>query len=74
MPRPAIKDGLTKQARYRAAKKAAGMKEIRLWVYDTKNPEFRERLRRDMEAVRNSEQERHDIAFIEALTDWPSEE
>lgn len=32
MPRPAIKDGLSKQARYRAAKKAAGLKEVRLWV------------------------------------------
>ncbi|PZU91772.1 MAG: DUF3018 domain-containing protein [Chelatococcus sp.] len=74
MPRPAIKDGLTKQARYRAARKAAGLKQIRLWVYDTENPEFRERLRREMEAVRASEQERRDIAFVESVTDWPPEE
>jgi len=32
MPRPALKDGLSKQARYRAAKKAAGLKEVRVWV------------------------------------------
>jgi hypothetical protein len=74
MPRAAIKDGLSKQARYRAAKKAAGLKEVRLWVYDTSNPEFRARLRRDMEAVRKSEQERRDIAFVEAVTDWPERE
>lgn len=74
MPRPAIKDGLSKQARYRAAKKAAGLKEVRLWVYDTSNPEFRARLQRDMEATRKSEQERLDIAFVEAVTDWPERE
>jgi hypothetical protein len=74
MPRPAIKDGLSKQARYRAAKKAAGLKEVRLWVYDTSNPEFRARLQRDMEAIRKSEQERLDIAFVEAVTDWPERE
>lgn len=71
MPRPAIKDGLSKQARYRAAKKAAGLKEVRLWVWDTKNPEFMARLKRQMEAIRRSEQERLDIEFAEALTDWP---
>ena len=71
MPRPAIKDGLSKQARYRAAKKAAGLKEVRLWVPDTKNPEFLARLKRDMDAVRNSESEAEVMAFAEAIADWP---
>lgn len=71
MPRPALKDGLNKQARYRAAKKAAGLKEIRLWVPDPKNPEFLARLKRDMDAIRRSPGEADDIAFIEAITDWP---
>jgi hypothetical protein len=71
MPRPAIKDGLSKQARYRAAKKAAGLKEARIWTFDTKSPEFMARLKRDMEAVRNSEGEAEVMAFIEAVTDWP---
>lgn len=74
MPRPALKDGLSKQARYRAAKKAAGLKEIRLWVPDPKNPEFLARLKRDMDAIRKSPGEADDIAFAEALTDWPSDE
>lgn len=71
MPRPALKDGLSKQARYRAAKKAAGLKEIRLWVPDTKNPDFLARLKRDMNAVRNSESEAEVMAFVEAIADWP---
>ncbi|MFA6964866.1 antitoxin MazE-like protein [Bosea sp. (in: a-proteobacteria)] len=71
MPRPALKDGLSKQARYRAAKKAAGLKEVRVWVPDRNNPEFMARLKRDMDAVRNSESEAEVMAFIEAITDWP---
>ena len=74
MPRPAIKDGLSKQTRYRAAKKAAGLKEVRIWTFDTSNPEFVAKLRRDMNAIRRSPGEAEDIAFVEALTDWPSEE
>lgn len=74
MPRPAIKDGLSKHARYRAAKKAAGLKEVRMWVYDRSNPEFMARLKRDMEAVRASEEEAEVMAFIEAVAAWPSDE
>jgi methionyl-tRNA formyltransferase len=71
MPRPAIKDGLSKQARYRAAKKAAGLKEVRIWTFDTSNPEFMAKLKRDMEAIRKSEGEAEVMAFVEAITDWP---
>ncbi len=74
MPRPALKDGLSKQARYRAGKKAAGLKEVRLWTFDTANKAFRAQLKRDMVAIRNSPGEADDIAFVEALTDWPAEE
>jgi len=74
MPRPAMKDGLSKHARYRAAKKAAGLKEVRLWTFDTKNPEFIAQLKRDMEAIRTSPGEAEDIAFVEALTDWPADD
>jgi hypothetical protein len=69
-----MKDGLSKQARYRAAKKAAGLREIRLWVYDTKNPEFQAQLKRDMEAIRRSPQEAENIAFVEAITAWPADD
>ncbi|KPF65541.1 hypothetical protein IP69_17760 [Bosea sp. AAP35] len=74
MPRPALKDGLTKQARYRAAKKAAGLKEVRLWTFDTKDPAFLAQLKREMTAIRESPAETDDIAFVEALTDWPAED
>lgn len=74
MPRPAIKDGLSKQARYRAAKKAAGLKEVRLWVPDTSNPEFLAQLKRDMEAIRNDPDEAEVMAFIEAVAAWPADD
>jgi hypothetical protein len=73
MPRPALKDGLSKQARYRAAKKAAGLKEVRLWTFDTSSSAFLAKLKRDMEAIRRSPGETEDIACVEALTDWPDE-
>ena len=71
MPRPAIKDGMSKHARYRAMKRAEGFKELRLWVPDRDNPDFKARLKRDMEAIRNSESEAEAVAFAEAITDWP---
>ncbi|MBX9908103.1 MAG: DUF3018 family protein [Beijerinckiaceae bacterium] len=74
MPRPAFKDGLSKQARYRAAKKAAGLKEVRLWTFDTSSPAFLAKLERDMRAIRQSPGEAEDIAFVEALTDWPDDD
>ena len=74
MPRPAVKDGLSKQARYRAAKKAAGLKEVRIWGLDTDNPEFWAKLKREMELLRNSPEEAEVAAFIEAVAAWPEDE
>ncbi|AMJ59203.1 antitoxin MazE-like protein [Bosea sp. PAMC 26642] len=74
MPRPAIKDGLTKQARYRAAKKAAGLKEVRIWTFDTSDPAFLAQLKRDMELIRNDPDEIEVMKFIEAVAAWPTDD
>jgi len=74
MPRPALKDGLSKQARYRAAKKAAGLKEARLWTLDTKSPEFQAQLKREMALLKNDPAELEIMAFIEAVAAWPADE
>ncbi len=71
MPRAAIKDGLSKQARYRAAKKAAGLKEVRLWTVDPARPEFKAQLEREMTLIRNDPDEVEVARLIEALTEWP---
>lgn len=74
MPRPAIRDGLSKQARYRAAKKAAGLKEVRIWTFDTNDPAFLAQLKRDMELIRNDPDEIEVQKFIEAVAAWPTDD
>jgi hypothetical protein len=74
MPRPALKDGLSKQARYRAAKKAAGLKETRLWTLDTKSPEFQAQLKREMALLKDDPAEIEVMAFIEAVAAWPADD
>ena len=74
MPRPALKDGLTKQARYRAAKKAAGLKEVRLWTFDPKDPAVVAQLQREIELIRNDPDEVEVMKFIEAVTAWPADD
>ena len=51
---------------YRARKKAAGLKEVRIWTFDPKAPGFQERLDRDIARINASESERATIAVIEA--------
>jgi hypothetical protein len=74
MPRRAIKDGLSKQARYRAAKKAAGLKEVRIWTFDPKDPVFMAQLQREMEFMRNDPEEIAIGKFIEAVAEWPADD
>ncbi|WP_313011089.1 antitoxin MazE-like protein [Brevundimonas sp.] len=56
-----------KYKRYRERKKAAGLKQVRVWALDPDAPGFRERLTADQARIRDSESERGTIAFIEAM-------
>ncbi len=51
--------------RYRARKKAAGLKEVRLWLPDTKSAEFKAQMERFAEYQRTSVEEREAMEFIE---------
>ena len=53
--------------RYRERKKAAGLKQVRVWALDPDAPGFRERLMADQARIQDSESERGTIAFIEAM-------
>ncbi|PZN97273.1 MAG: DUF3018 domain-containing protein [Hyphomicrobiales bacterium] len=74
MPRAAIKDGLTKQARYRAAKKAAGLKEVRIWTFDTKDPAFLADLQRQVSILNADPEETAVMEWIEDVAAWPSDD
>ncbi|RHW17813.1 DUF3018 family protein [Sphingomonas gilva] len=52
---------------YRARKRAQGLREIRLWVPDFRNPEVRARIEREAEAIRNSAGEKEALRWIEAV-------
>jgi hypothetical protein len=74
MPRPASKDGLDKFQRYRAMRKANGMKLLRLWVPDPSAPGFREEAVRQAQLLRGRPEEQEALDFIEAAADWGESE
>lgn len=52
---------------YRARKKAAGLREVRLWLPDVRTKEFWEKSVRCAEALKNAPEEEETMQFIEAL-------
>ena len=69
MSRANATDGLSKFQRHRAARRANGMKLVRLWVRDPYAPGVRERARQQAERLRGSSDEAETLAFIEAAAD-----
>ena len=69
MPRASARDGLSKFQRHRAAKRARGMKLVRIWVPDPQAPGFRDEARRQAALLRASPDETETLAFIEAAAD-----
>ena len=51
---------------YRARKKAAGLREVRMWVPDVSTPEFQQALDAQIERINASEDEREVMIFCEA--------
>ena len=69
MPRPASNDGLDKFQRYRANRRASGMKLLRVWVPDPRAPGFREEAERQARLLRNAPEEHDALDFIDATSD-----
>jgi hypothetical protein len=74
MPRAARNDGLDKFQRYRATRRARGMKLLRVWVPDPLAPGFREEARRQALLLRNAPEEREALDFIAATADLGDDE
>ena len=53
--------------RYRERKRAAGLREVRLWVPDVRSAAFRVRLAVDVAALNGAAGERESVRFIEQL-------
>lgn len=52
---------------YRARKKALGLREVRMWVPDTRSPEFQAEAKRQAALLNHSEDEKEAIAMMERL-------
>ena len=74
MPRPTRHDDHPdKFARYRATKRARGLKLLRIWVPDPNAPGFEEEAERQAALLRGAPEEAEVLAFIEAVAAWPEE-
>ena len=67
MPRPTPTDGLDKFQRYRATRRARGMKLLRVWVPDPHGPGFREEALRQAQLLKGAPEEIEALAFIEQM-------
>jgi hypothetical protein len=74
MPRPASVDGVDKFRRYRAARRAGGMRMLRVWVPDPRAPGFAEEARRQAALLRGAPEEEDALGFIEAVADFGPDE
>jgi Protein of unknown function (DUF3018) len=69
MPRAARQDGLDKFRRYRAVRRAKGLKLLRVWVHDPHAPGFREEAERQAGLLRGAAEEAEALDFIAAAAD-----
>ena len=58
-----------KFAAYRARKKAIGLREVRLWGPDLRDPDVLAQLKREGDILRNAPEEREAADFIERIMD-----
>lgn len=62
---------------YRERKKAAGLRQVRIWTLDPDAPGFRERMASDWARINSSSEEREimreiELGMAEDSKDWPA--
>lgn len=67
-PKPKAASSKARVAAHRRKLRAQGLRPIEIWVPDTSSPEFRAELRRQLQLVSRSAQEKDDQAFVDVLT------
>lgn len=50
-----------------------GLRPVQLWGYDTSVPGFREDVEKELEIIRNSEEEEEILDWVEQVYDWPKD-
>jgi hypothetical protein len=57
-----------KVAAYRARMRAQGLRQIQMWVPDTRSPEFAKEARRQMRALARSPHAKEDQDFVDSIS------
>jgi hypothetical protein len=58
---------------HRVRLRAQGLRRIEMWVPDVRTPEFKAEAHRQSLLTASSAMEPEDQAFIDAISDWPSD-
>jgi hypothetical protein len=69
--RRAVRD---KVKAHRARLRAQGLRPIQIWVPDTRSAAFAREAARQSRLVAESPGEEEDLAFIEAISEWPPDD
>ena len=70
---PGSPSALTRSQQYRRRQIGRGLREVRLWVADTRKPEFVTAADREGKTLHGRTDEAEALAFMEAAFDWPEE-
>ena len=75
MPRSRRKpdESLSKFQRYRRAQARKGMKLLRIWVPDPRNPDIAKEAQRQAKLLQGRPEEQEALDFIASAFDWPDE-
>ena len=57
-------------ADHRSALRAQGLRPVQMWVPDTRAPGYAERIRRQLEALRNDPREARLLEELDEFADW----
>ena len=57
-------------AEHRSALRAQGLRPVQMWVPDTRAPGYAERVRRQLEALRNDPREARLLEELDEFADW----
>ena len=60
--------GAQRAARYRAAKRAQGLRLKQIWVWDLRNPKVREEIRREVEEINRRDRASDTLAELESMS------
>jgi hypothetical protein len=58
---------------HRERMRKLGLRQVQIWLPDTNSPEFLAEAHRESLLIANSPGEADDQAFIDSITEWPSE-